>query len=41
MEGVGLKDERSTSNIERSTSNKKQISNTEFSTPFSVSFQSF
>ncbi len=39
--GVGLKDERPTSNIERPTANEKQTSNTEHSTPISVSFQPF
>ncbi len=34
---VVLKDERPTSNIERPTSNEKQTSNIEHSTPFSVS----
>ena len=38
---VVLKDERRTSNIERPTSNEKQTSNTEHSTPISVSFQPF
>ena len=34
--GVVLKDERPTSNIERPTSNEKQISNTEHSEAISV-----
>jgi hypothetical protein len=36
--GIVLKDERRTSNIERPTSNKKRISDTEHSTAISVSF---
>jgi len=39
--GIVLKDERRTSNIERSTSNEKRISNIEHSTAISVSFQPF
>jgi len=39
--GVGLKDERPTSNIERPTSNEKQTFDTEHLTPIFVSFMQF